>query len=373
MNQLLVNLIAGSSLLISLLIFLNPNKYNISGNKWLGIFVFCVFLLNIDECLYFNNIHCKYIKFYAFSIYCIVPVFYFTIIYFIKPDKKWKPIYYLHFIFGLLFIIIGQNSTHIVQGNMVINTTVSSGFLIYFNQFLMYFILPLQFIVYLWQCFTEISRHNQNIKKFSSNTHEIDLKWLKDILYIIISFSFFYFIYIFTQSAVMINLFLFIALFFISYNAIRQKEIFPYSDNSKKEIRAIILAERNQNSIKKKELSPEDSEKFENLLHLMQTEKLFLNTDLSLFSLANRLAVSAHNLSFIINEFSGENFNQFINRYRVQEAQKMILNSKNNHLSILGIGYEVGFNSKSAFNTTFKKVTNQTPNEFKKANFSQKN
>ena len=197
MNQLLVNLIAGSSLLISLLIFLNPNKYNISGNKWLGVFVFCVFLLNIDECLYFNNIHCKYIKFYAFSIYCIVPVFYFTIIYFIKPDKKWKPIYYLHFIFGLLFIIIGQNSTHIVQGNMVINTTVSSGFLIYFNQFLMYFILPLQFIVYLWQCFTEISRHNQNIKKFSSNTHEIDLKWLKDILYIIISFSFFYFIYIF--------------------------------------------------------------------------------------------------------------------------------------------------------------------------------
>lgn len=373
MNQVLVNLIAGSSLLSSVMIFLNPNKYNIAGNRWLGLFVFCVFLLNIDECLYFNNIYCEHIKFYAFSLYCIVPVFYFTIIYFIKPDKKWKPLYYLHFIFGLLFVILEQNSTQIVQGNMVINTTVSSGFLIYFNQFLMYIVLPLQLIVYLSQCFIEITKHNQNIKKFSSNTNEISLKWLKDILYIIISFSFFYFIYIFTQSAVMINLSLFIALFFISYNSIRQKEIFPYSDNSKKEIRAIIFAERNQKSKKKMESSPEDSQKFENLLRVMQTEKLFLNTNLSLFSLANRLAVSAHNLSFIINEFSGENFNQFINRYRVEEAQKMIINSKNNHLSILGIGYEVGFNSKSAFNTTFKKVTNQTPNEFKKANFSQEN
>ena len=102
----------------------------------------------------------------------------------------------------------------------------------------------------------------------------------------------------------------------------------------------------------------------------METEKPFLSSDLSLFSLANQLSVSAHNLSFIINEYSGENFNQFVNRYRVEEAKKMIVNSKNNHLSILGIGFEVGFNSKSVFNTTFKKLTNQTPNEFKKANFN---
>ena len=370
MNQLVVNFIAGSSLLISVLIFLNPNKYNISGNRWLGLFVFCIFLLNIDEFLYYNNLNFGYIKFYAFSIYCIVPVFYFTIIYFIKPYKKWKPIYFLHFIFGLLFVILGQNSTQIIHGNMVISETATSSFLIYFNQFLMYFILPLQFIVYLWQCFIEIEKHNQNIKKFSSNTQEIDLKWLKHILYIIISFSFFYFVYIFTQSAVMINSLLFITLFFVVYNAIRQKEIFPYSDNVKKEIQTIIREEKSLNVIKKRESNSEDKYKYENLLQIIQSEKLFLNTDLSLFSLANRLSVSAHNLSFIINEFSGENFNQFINRYRVEEAKKMILNSKNNHLTILGIGYEVGFNSKSAFNTTFKKVTNKTPNEFKKSNFS---
>ena len=370
MNQLLVNLIAGSSLLIALLIFLNPNKYNIAGNRWLSLFIFCIFLMNIDEFLYYNNLDFVAVKFYVFSRYCIVPIFYFTIIYYIKPNKKWKPIYFLHFIFGLLFIIFEQNSTQIVNGNMVISKTVSSSFLLYFNQFLMYIVLPSQFIIYFWQCFKEIEKHNQNIKNFSSNTEGIDLKCLKHILYIIISFSFFFVIYIFTQSAVMINTLLLISLLFIGYNAMRQKEIFPFSDSSKKEIKTIIKQEKKNNSSKKRKASDDDYKLYEALLHLMETEKPFLSSDLSLFSLANQLSVSAHNLSFIINEYSGENFNQFVNRYRVEEAKKMIVNSKNNHLSILGIGFEVGFNSKSVFNTTFKKLTNQTPNEFKKANFN---
>jgi AraC-like DNA-binding protein len=368
MNQLLVNLIAGSSLLITLLIFFNPNKYNVPGNRWLSLFIFCIFLMNIDEFLYYNKFDFGNIKFYVFSRYCIVPVFYFTIIYFVKPNKKWKPIYFLHFIFGLLFIIFEQNSTQIVNGNLIINETNCSAFSMYFNQFLMYFVLPCQFVFYFWQCFKEIEKHNQNIKKFSSNTEEIDLSWLKQILYIIISFSFFFVIYIFTQNAVMINALLLISLLFIGYNAIRQKEIFPYSDNSKEEIKTIIKEEKKQETTKKKEITADDKVIYENLLQVMQNDKPFLNTELSLFSLANTLKISAHNLSFIINECSGENFNQFVNRYRIEEAKKLILDPKMNHLNILGIGYEVGFNSKSTFITTFKKFTNLTPNEYKKAN-----
>lgn len=368
MNQLLVNLIAGSSLLITLLIFFNPNKHNIPGNRWLSLFIFCIFLMNIDEFLYYNNLDFGTVKFYVFSRYCIVPIFYFTIIYFIKPKKKWKPIYFLHFIFGLLFIIFEQNSTQIVNGNMVISKTISSSFLLYFNQFLMYIVLPSQFIIYFWQCFKEIEKHNQNIKKFSSNIEGIDLKWLKHILYIIISFSFFFVIYIFTQSAVMINSLLLVSLLFIGYNAMKQKEIFPFSDISKKEIRTIIKEEKKQEKIKKREVNFEEQEVYEKLLVVMQNDKPFLNSELSLFSLASTLKISAHALSFIINECSGENFNQFVNGYRIEEAKKLIVNPKMNHLNIMGIGYEVGFNSKSTFITTFKKITNQTPSEYKKSN-----
>jgi YesN/AraC family two-component response regulator len=372
MNQLLVNLIAGSSLLIAILIFLNPNKYNILGNRWLSLFIFCIFLMNIDEFLHYNNLNFSDVKFYVFSRYCIVPVFYFTIIYYVKPTKKWKPAYFLHFIFGLLFIILEQNSTQIVNGNLVINKEVSSNFSIYFNQFLMYIVLPSQFVVYFWQCFKEIEKHNQNIKKFSSNTEEIDLRWLRHILYIIISFSFFFVIYIFTHSAIMINSLLLISLLFIGYNAMRQKEIFPYSDNSKDEIRSIIREERKQESAKKREINTEDKKVYQKLLQMMQNDKPFLNPNLSLFSLANTLDISAHNLSFIINECSGENFNQFVNRYRIEEAKKLILNPKMNHLSILGVGFEVGFNSKSVFNSTFKKIIGFTPIQYKNKNLIDK-
>ncbi|MFZ0597901.1 MAG: helix-turn-helix domain-containing protein, partial [Flavobacterium sp.] len=57
----------------------------------------------------------------------------------------------------------------------------------------------------------------------------------------------------------------------------------------------------------------------------------------------------------------------FINRYRIEEAKKMIQDPNMEHLSLMGIAFEVGFNSKTVFNTTFKKSTNQTPSEFKKA------
>ncbi len=372
MNQLLVNLIAGSSLLITILILLNPNQHNIKGNRWLGLFVFCIFLMNIDEFLFYNNLDFRFIKFYVFARYCIVPIFYFTIIYFVKPNKKWKPLYYLHFIFGFLFIVFEQNSTQIVNGNLVINKAISSNFSIYFNQFLMYFVLPVQFLIYFSQCFKEIKIHNQNIKKFSSNTEEIDLKWLKHILYIIISFSFFFVIYMFNQSAVMINSLLLICLFFIGFNAIRQKEIFPFSENATFEIKTIIREEKKELDTKKRVITDDEKKIYEQLVQLMSNTKPFLNPDLSLFTLSKILNISAHNLSFIINDCSGENFNQFINRYRIEEAKNLIISPNMNHLSILGIGFEVGFNSKSAFNNTFKKNTGLTPNQFKNENLSSK-
>jgi len=54
--------------------------------------------------------------------------------------------------------------------------------------------------------------------------------------------------------------------------------------------------------------------------------------------------------------YSEENFYQFVNRYRIEESKKLLLNPDMNHLSLVGIGYEVGFNSKTVFNTTFKKI-----------------
>ncbi|MBW6492346.1 MAG: AraC family transcriptional regulator [Lentimicrobium sp.] len=97
----------------------------------------------------------------------------------------------------------------------------------------------------------------------------------------------------------------------------------------------------------------------------MNTEKPYLDADLTLPQLATRLQIPSHLLSRVINEKFGLNFFDFINQYRVDELKSKLNNPEFDNLSLLGIAFECGFNSKSAFNRVFKKITGLTPSEFK--------
>ena len=73
----------------------------------------------------------------------------------------------------------------------------------------------------------------------------------------------------------------------------------------------------------------------------------------------------SHHLSRVINEEFGVNFFEFVNQYRIEEVKSMIRNPKFDNYSLLGIAYESGFNTKSAFNRVFKKLTGTTPSNYK--------
>jgi AraC-like DNA-binding protein len=102
------------------------------------------------------------------------------------------------------------------------------------------------------------------------------------------------------------------------------------------------------------------------LLELMNTEKPYLDGNITLQKLAKALAISPHHLSQTINEQLNQNFIDFINTYRIEEAKRMFLDPTKKHYSILAVAEEVGFNSKSAFNNAFKKQVKMTPSEFRK-------
>lgn len=102
------------------------------------------------------------------------------------------------------------------------------------------------------------------------------------------------------------------------------------------------------------------------LVRLMEEEKVFLDGNLSLRKLAERLMIHPNYLSQIINEQLGSSFNDFINKYRIQEAQRRLLDPKESRKTVLDIAYDTGFYSKSVFNNAFKKFTGQTPSQFKK-------
>lgn len=98
----------------------------------------------------------------------------------------------------------------------------------------------------------------------------------------------------------------------------------------------------------------------------MGEENLYRDPEISLVALADRMGIPPKHLSQIINEHLGQNFKNFINRYRVEEAKVKILDPREKDFVLLKIAYDVGFNSKSVFNAAFRKHTGMSPSDYRK-------
>jgi YesN/AraC family two-component response regulator len=111
-------------------------------------------------------------------------------------------------------------------------------------------------------------------------------------------------------------------------------------------------------------------EYLEKLIALVEGEQYFTKPDLSLSLLARELSIPPSHLSQIINRKLEKNFNNFVNKYRIEEAKKRLLNPEFDHLKVTSIGSDVGFKSKSAFYSAFKKQTGMNPSDFRSAHGS---
>lgn len=101
--------------------------------------------------------------------------------------------------------------------------------------------------------------------------------------------------------------------------------------------------------------------------NLMEKEKVYLNPELNLSDMAQQASMSRGQLSEVINSGFNQNFNDFVNMYRVKAFKNMIKENRHKQLSLLGIAQECGFNSKATFNRVFKKLTNASPSEYLKS------
>jgi len=111
----------------------------------------------------------------------------------------------------------------------------------------------------------------------------------------------------------------------------------------------------------------ENGEKYlEKLNCLFEDNKLFMNAELKLATLAEELKLPEHQVSKLINEKTGKSFNDLVNQYRVREFIARISDPQYQSYSVFAIALDVGFNTKSSFNSAFKKFTGKTPSEFRK-------
>jgi len=125
---------------------------------------------------------------------------------------------------------------------------------------------------------------------------------------------------------------------------------------------AVRQKEANKKPGPEKLLNPELADKIDST---MRAQKPYLEPDLTLDMLAETLAMPAKDLSMVINRHFNHNFYEFINGYRIEEAKKRLADVQNKAKTITDIYLEVGFNSKSVFNTFFKKLVGMTPSEYR--------
>jgi len=231
-------------------------------------------------------------------------------------------------------------------------------------------IKPIYAVFYVFYMLVYIKRYNSRLVNSFSNLDKINLDWLRNfsiamivITVIVVVQNVSEFIYD-EKSVLEIYLFgaLVVLIYLIGYFGLKQPEIFSQT------IEENILKVRNIVKYQKSGLDDKTAEEYlKTLLNYMETEKPHLNGDLTLHELAGKCNVSVHHLSEIINSKLNQSYYDFVNKYRVEEFKRKLNARANNKFTILSIAYDCGFNSKSSFNTIFRKFTNTTPSEYRKS------
>ncbi len=253
-------------------------------------------------------------------------------------------------------------------------------------------LVVLQKVVYYLSAFLLVTAYSSRIKQSFSSLEAISLSWLRTLLLLFFSLCFLFTFFSFfaapfgihREIGYLLYLGTAVVTYVMAFKAILQPEIFSRIEAARQA--ELIRSDEGmvpdapapdmpreaggvlyRGKYRKSWLTDErTAEIVRQLLRLMETEKPYLEPELTLPELAARLSASPHHLSQVINREMNKSFFDFINEYRVQEAKRLLGSPKHGHLSILGIALDAGFNSKSAFYIAFGKHIGMTPSEFKK-------
>jgi len=292
------------------------------------------------------------------------PLFYFYSKSVIENDFKWKATNWLHFIPYLLHLIRNIPMLTMDKGNwqLFIGEFMAGNLPIGNFEKALFAIQDFQLLIYLIITFRYIgkakSSHGNLQFIVTINSRII---WLKQVanalamflfvvvsLYVIMMFHGKYnpitnYVYTLVTSGI---------IYFIAYKLVLNPELISPDFIRKYRTYVQFADEKSENYIQK-------------LSALLNHEKIFLNSELSLSTLANQLGLPSHQLSKLINERHSKSFNDLINEYRVKEFLARMGEAESQKYSLYGLALDVGFKSKSAFNSAFKKVTGHPPSFYK--------
>ncbi len=215
-------------------------------------------------------------------------------------------------------------------------------------------------LVYGIRAILTLSRHDKNLREYYSNIDDKSLKWLT---YAALAFVG---VWLLRLSGYVVGL----AGFYKTADLLSTAANFPAMaligwmvilGLSQKTV--VAPAPRDSNGDATRKVNEDALRRLEDL---MVRVRVYQDPDLNREGLADSLGVSPRSLSSLINGHYGMNFYDFVNQYRVQEAKEKLADPSNANLTVQRIFEDAGFNSKSTFNTLFKKATGKTPSEFRR-------
>lgn len=241
------------------------------------------------------------------------------------------------------------------------------------------FTLISHFIVFNLLCFFYVYKSFKLLKEYSTyigNNYSfeegINLKWTNLFLWGFLVYALYFSIsdiWMDTFPEWIYNSSLLIYLLFIGYHGLNQADIILTPDIKHNTLDNIeepsTETESSSKPPEEKELN-RSVELFELIKQLIETEQLYLNTELSINDVATHLNTNHKYISQSINMCYQNNFVTFINSYRIEHAKRLLNNPDKKNLTIEAIGQESGFKSKSAFNNAFKKITGINPSDYKR-------
>ncbi|HSH50785.1 MAG TPA: helix-turn-helix domain-containing protein [Bacteroidales bacterium] len=357
---------AAQGLLLS--VFLFKKRENTTANKLLGILMIIFSLDLLNGAAYLTGIikHFPWTSGFSNSFpYLYGPMIFLYVKILTEGENKFRNSYWFHFIpfiivqvYGLFFFYFEGSEYQLSLLNF--KTAPPWHIKLIGN------LIPVHGIIYMVLTVVESYRYNRKIKQSFSNIDKINLAWIRHfvagavVVWLIVVLAYLLnFVYgDELQANVLIYITLTFLLYSLGYKSLQQPQVsFEVPE---------INGEKKSTRYKKSGLDENVANEILNSLDkLFEDEKRYLNSRLSLSELAEKLNVSTHNLSEVINTKLNKNFYDFINSYRIKEVINMLNDAKYSNYSLLAIGYEAGFSSKSAYYSAFKKVTGSTPSQYK--------
>lgn len=379
-----ISLIGSVQALFYLILFQSKPKKTLS-DFLLMLFTLLLGAIFLDQYLrntHFYQLHPQYWGItYCFPI-LTVPLLYLYVIVITQHEQKFKPWFWLltlpFFVFLTYFLATYYFLPTDKKSAYFHLATTKPWAMIYAGEFFLVLSGPVYSVLGLLR----FKRHIRNIERNFSYTAGIDLSWLKMIFISIVAvnviivllniFSDIYPLFTYQTGDNLMHSLNVLLIFFIGYYGFKQALIYPSGIvkpdlTQKGQFVEIELPQNSETSPKyiKSGLQKNDVDVYySSLIQLMDSEKLFLDSRLSIKTVADKLGLSVNHLSQVINQQSGKNFFKFINEYRVEESKKLLQDQSNKKYTILAIAYDCGFNSKSSFNTIFKQYTGITPSDF---------